>query len=301
MKTIDCKGISENNIDIIQQKIFDRNIKPKLAIILASNDVSSKKYVELKMKKASQIGIETEIFSFDSTVTFDMLKQTIHKLNKDNLIHAILIQLPLYEHLKKDRNKILNLIAPQKDVDGLGNYNLGKLIQFEPDTIIPATVTAIMYCINDIYTLPVFNIENYNKNLKFDSSIPNQLEAKKVLIINNSILIGKPLAMILSQYNTTVTIANKFTKNLEDYISKADIIVSATGVGHLIKASDLKDDVVFIDVTSIEKNGEIIGDLEIDNANKNITITSVPGGIGPLTISCLFENLLLCIEKQSKT
>lgn len=292
MQIIDTKSITKNNIEIIKQKIADKNLKPKFAILLASNDEASKMYVELKSKKAREIGIESDLFVFDNSVTFEILEKTINDLNKNDDIDGILLQLPLFNHLKKYRNKILNLIDPQKDIDGLTYANLGKTLQSDPKAILPATVSAVMYCLKEKYDFIPFAVGNFDEKIEINDNLPNQLESKKVLIINNSILIGRPLSMILSQYNATVIIANKYTKNLSDLITTSEIIISATGIGHVVKSSMLSSGTLFIDVTSINKNGKVIGDLEIDDPKKDIFITSVPGGIGPLTISCLFGNLI---------
>ncbi len=270
---------------IISQKIYEeiRNGRKfattALAIVLASNDEASKTYVRLKMKRAEELGIKTILKSFEENTTKEQLKSTIEELNNDAEITGVLIQLPFFPHLYKDEAEIVNTLRADKDADGLTAVNLGKSSSLLPDAILPATVDAILECLK--YT------DDYRNGF-------GNLAGKNVLIINNSVLIGKPLALILSGYDATVTIANKFTHELDEFIRKADIIVSATGQTQIIDHALVKEGVTLIDVTSEKREDKILGDFIVspEFENKVKWFTPVPGGVGPVTIACLLRNLI---------
>ena len=233
------------------------------------------------MKKAVELGIQTQLFAFEDTVKPDEILNKIAILNKDDSVNGILVQLPLYQRLSPFKYRILNSVNPIKDADGLSAINFGLFSQDIMNGILPATVDACLEVIK----------ESFNGNF----------EETNVVIINNSNLIGKPLATILSTLNCTVTIANKFTKQLEQTISNSDIIISATGQGELFDYSIVKENALVIDVTSINKNNKVVGDFKKadESIQKNISYTPVPGGIGPLTIACLFRNLINLAKLQN--
>lgn len=279
MKLIDISPIKLKLTKEINAYFNQKNDNKKitLATILTSNDISSQKYIKYKTKKGEELGFRV-INYFEENE--QKLIKLINNLNNDNNIDGILIQLPLNKKITYKKNLILNSINPIKDCDCLTSKNLAKV--FENNfQLIPATVKAI----NEV--LVYIHANNYKYSLK----------GKNVCIINNSNLIGLPTALIMSKKDASVTILNKYSKNIRQVIKGSDIVVTATGQGNLFDLSDFKENAIVIDVTSISIRGQVIGDVKIEKNvknlnNNNITITPVPGGIGPLTILSLFSNLI---------
>jgi len=278
MEIINGKELADKIINNTTEAVASLINVPKIAIILASNDDASKVYTNLKIKKANDIGIDAELFTFKDNSTSEDLINKIEQLNENSSFTGIMVQLPLYEALDLNRIEILNAIDPLKDVDGLTSFTLGFLSSgYTEEIVLPATVDAI--------------IESLKYALKKDL---NSIQGMNVLILNNTNLIGKPLSLILSTFNATVTLANKFTTNLKELCMQADIIVSATGQTALISADMIKQNAILIDVTSIKKNERTIGDFIVSEEleKKASFLTPVPGGIGPLTIACLLRNIV---------
>jgi len=273
MQLVDSKKITENIYAYIKEQIIASDKPIKLAIIDAGNDAASKKYIALKMQKGMELGIQVQLINFKEDVKIEEVLSKIDELNKDDSVNGILIQLRLYQHLTPYKHRILNSVNPIKDADGLSAINFGLYSQDILNGILPATVDACLEVVKEYYK--------------------NDFNGSNVLIVNNSDLIGKPLATVFATLNATVTIANEFTKNLEDLFSTADIIVTATGKGELFDFDSVQDSSLVIDVTSIKKDDKVVGDFKDrkDN-NKDITYTPVPGGIGPITVACLYRNLV---------
>lgn len=269
---IDGKNISLQIYKDIQSKHLS-NLK--LAIILANDDESSKKYTDLKKSYGEKLGISVEIFIFDKNSTKDKIINLIAQLNADDSFNGIVVQLPLFKHLEDDTFEILNNIDYRKDADGLTTTSLASAFNYNENSIMPAAVEAVLIALSQ-------------------AKDPNDLNGQSILIINNSNLVGNPLAIVLSRFNATVTIANEFTKNLKDLTLNSDIIVSATGVTNIIEAKDIKMGAILIDVTSVSLNGMVLGDFVYDQdlINKCSAYTKVPGGIGPITVASLFKNLV---------
>lgn len=273
MQLVDSKKITENIYAYIKEQIIASDKPIKLAIIDAGNDAASKKYIALKMQKGMELGIQVQLINFKEDVKIEEVLSKIDELNKDDSVNGILTQLPLYQHLTPYKHRILNSVNPIKDADGLSAINFGLYSQDILNGILPATVDACLEVVKEYYK--------------------NDFNGSNILIVNNSDLIGKPLATVFATLNATVTIANEFTKNLEDLFSTADIIVTATGKGELFDFDSVQDGSLVIDVTSIKKDDKVVGDFKDrkDN-NKDITYTPVPGGIGPITVACLYRNLV---------
>jgi methylenetetrahydrofolate dehydrogenase (NADP+)/methenyltetrahydrofolate cyclohydrolase len=289
MKYIDGTKISQIILEGLESQISSLNLKPRLAIVLASKDEASKVYTSMKTKKAESIGIETELFSFD--IDNPNLKEEVinklQQLNEDKNINGILLQLPLADSIREFEDEIVNTIDSTKDVDGLTAVNQGKLLQ-GLKTFRPATVDAVIECIK--YTCP-----NREEDLEGNSSyLDTFLQGKNIVIINNSNLIGKPLSVLLESYNATVSVLNKYSKNIINFTQQADILITATGATGIIDHSMVKNNCTIIDVTSIKKDEQILGDVTISKEleEKIDWITPVPGGVGPLTIACLLRNLV---------
>lgn len=258
----------EGNLKSIKKKSLT------LATILASNDDSSKKYIKYKTEKGNSLGIKVQNFFAGSEIELEKL---IKDLNSNKEIDGILLQLPLSDQFSKKSDYFINLIDPKKDCDCLTNINLSKL--FSSDfKILPATVKAIDEVLANVYG----SDSNY------------KLSGKNITIINNSNLIGLPLAIFLSKKNGSVTILNKYSKDIKQFTRNSDIVITATGVGNLLDYSYFSSESILIDVTSLSISGKVIGDIIVDDNIKSINLvkTPVPGGIGPLTIMSLFLNLI---------
>ena len=258
--------ISERQAKQVRALIQSRGITPTLAILIANpKNLAIQKYVKFKQARAKQLGISIQIHAPKQ----DQLEGAILKLNQDSKVHGIILQLPLEEASQTEY--FLNLITPQKDVDALG----------EEAVVQPATAGAILWL------LAGYNIE---------------LKNKKILIIGQGRLVGTPITRLLTEQNLnleTLDISASEQK-LKAEIQKADIIISATGSPELIKLSYLKDKQVVIDAGTAESGGVLLGDLDpkVYNGDLNLKLTPKVGGLGPLTISYLFENLIQLIDKS---
>jgi methylenetetrahydrofolate dehydrogenase (NADP+)/methenyltetrahydrofolate cyclohydrolase len=253
---------------------------PHLAAILVGNNGASETYVASKVKNCSEIGFRSSLIRFDIDVNEAELLEAIEKLNDDDAIDGILVQLPLPKHISEQ--KVIETISPKKDVDGFHPINAGKLVQGMP-TFIPATPYGMMLMFE------YFNIETKGKN---------------AVVIGRSNIVGRPMSILLSgnhQFgNCTVTICHSHTKNLEKICCNADILVSAIGNPGMIKANMVKQGAVVIDVgitrvedTTALKGFRIKGDVDFDDvATKASAITPVPGGVGLMTIAGLLKNTM---------
>lgn len=248
-----------------------KGIKPKLAVVLVGDDPASKLYVSIKEKKAKDLGIITENIHLAENITTYEVIATIEKLNNDKMTDAILVQLPLPKDI--NTNKVLDVISPKKDVDGLCPENLGKLLLDEP-YVIPPTPAGILSLLD---------------HYKID------LNGKHVVIVGYGKLVGKPLAAMMSLSNrmATLTVCNHKTENLSEYTKKADVLVSATGSAKLIKGNMIKKDAVVIDAGTTKVGGKIVGDVDFEELkDKASYITPSKGGIGPVTVAKMLENVV---------
>lgn len=265
-KIVEEKKIKmKQEVEILKQK----GIIPKLAIILASNDESSRIYINKKRQMCEELGVEEiEYILGEDKITED-IEEIIEKLNNDLSVHGILVQLPLYNHLDKDR--ILRKISPLKDVDGLSPENLGKLLAGKPANV----------------ACTPKGVESIIDSLGFD------LTGKNAVVIGRSILVGKPMACVLLNKDATVTVCHSKTYNLIEYTKKADILVVAAGVPHLIKSDMVKEGSVIIDVGINRLNGKLVGDVDTEGVLDKVKyVTPVPGGVGLTTVLSLLENVI---------
>lgn len=273
---IDGKKMSSKIQEELKNTIATLEKKPKLVVILVGDNPASLIYVGHKKKVGEKIGADTEVFQLSPVMTEDALISFIEELNQNPEIDGILVQLPLPKHFNE--NKVLSALSPDKDVDGLHPKNLGDL--FINDTNLkPCTPLACMELIQ---------------------SVCPEIEGKTALIIGRSRLVGKPLAQMLLAKNATVIQAHSKTKNMKELCGIADILIAATGKPHLIDPSFVKKGSIVIDVgiTRLDDN-KITGDLDFEEI-KNIAgaITPVPGGVGPMTVTMLFVNLLNAYKKN---
>lgn len=265
---LDGKKLRDKIFENLKQKLNNMSEKPTLAVILVGDDPASQIYVKNKKKTAENLGINSIVINYPSNISENILLDKIQELNNDNKITAILVQLPLPKHI--DKFKIIDTIAPEKDVDGLTPYNSGKLFSGEEPYVYPCTPKGILLLLDE------YNIE---------------LAGKHVVVIGRSNLVGKPVAQMLLNRNATVTMCHSHTKNLSDITKTADIIVSAVGK-NIIGEKMLKSDCVVVDVGIFKDiNGKICGDVDFASASKIAAyISPVPGGVGPMTIASLMLN-----------
>ena len=269
--------------EIIQNEIkkeiseFKKKINkiPSLTVILIGDYIPSQIYVKNKEKKAREVGINSEIIRYPKNVSEKEVLDKIEQLNKNIKTSGILVQLPLPDQISKE--KIINAIHPSKDVDGFNPINVGNLSSGYK-SIVPCTPLGCLLLIKKI-----------EKNLS----------GKHAVIIGRSNLNGKPMAQLLLKENCTVTVVHSKTNNLKNECLKADILVAAVGVPHLVKKDWIKENAIVIDV-GINKVGEnIVGDVNFDELkDKAKAITPVPGGVGPMTIACLLKNTLECFKAR---
>ncbi len=265
---LDGKKLRDKIFENLKQKLNNMSEKPTLAVILVGDDPASQIYVKNKKKTAENLGINSIVINYPSNISENILLDKIQELNNDNKITAILVQLPLPKHI--DKFKIIDAIAPEKDVDGLTPYNSGKLFSGEEPYVYPCTPKGILLLLDE------YNIE---------------LAGKHVVVIGRSNLVGKPVAQMLLNRNATVTMCHSHTKNLSDITKTADIVVSAVGK-NIIGEKMLKSDCVVVDVGIFKDvNGKICGDVDFASASKIAAyISPVPGGVGPMTIASLMLN-----------
>jgi methylenetetrahydrofolate dehydrogenase (NADP+) / methenyltetrahydrofolate cyclohydrolase len=266
MRLLTAKPIIETIIPTIPKGL-------NLAVVLVGDDMASKIYIDKKSQALKEVGGSLKLYQYPVDIEQEELITNIQQLNQDTGIDGIIVQLPLPPFIEE--NKVLNAIHPFKDADGLTDYWLGKLFQSRISSnlapIIPATPKGILLLL-DYYKI--------------------DLVGKTVLIINDSVLVGKPLAAILPAYGATPILAHKETKDLKDLIKLSDIIVSATGNSKILKDIKFREEQIIIDVGILrDEHNKIRGDIYHKDFNCNGEITPVPGGIGPLTVWALIQNL----------
>jgi methylenetetrahydrofolate dehydrogenase (NADP+)/methenyltetrahydrofolate cyclohydrolase len=286
---IDGKKIAEKIHNETKKALEQSTVTPRIGIFLATEDESSHKYVELKSAAAEKLGIETKVYQFENDVTPEELIHEIKRTKNNEALHGVLVQLPLFKSLESQRTEILNSIEPSKDIDGLTAYQSGRVSHLIENSIPPATVEAVLECLA-VCIDPTLRWGNITSN----GGKSGVLNGKVITIINNTNLIGKPLAIILSTLGGTIKIANEHTKDLANLTVDSDIVISATGQTDLIGHDMIKEESILIDVTSVMKDEKIKGDFirTSELENKASYITPVPGGIGPITVACLLRNIV---------
>ena len=265
---LDGKKLRDKIFEDLKIKLDKMPQKPTLAVILAGDNPASEIYVNNKKKTAEKLGINSVVIKYPSNVSEAELLDKIEELNNDKTVTAILVQLPLPEHI--DKFKIIDAIDPKKDVDGLTPYNSGKLFTGEVPYVYPCTPKGILLILDE------YNIE---------------IEGKHVVVIGRSNLVGKPVAQMLLNRNATVTTCHSKTKNLSDITKTADILISAVGK-NVVGEKYIKNNCVVIDVGIFrDEFGKLRGDVDFENVSKLAShITPVPGGVGPMTIASLMLN-----------
>ena len=284
-KIIDGKLISSQireKIKYFGNKLIEKTgKKPGLAVVLVGEHPASKVYVKNKIEKTIEVGFNSIEHRLDENISEENLLKLVNDLNNNSNVQGILVQLPLPKHI--DSDKVLDAILPVKDVDGFHAENVGKLWS-GLNSLVPCTPLGCSILL---------------KKLNPD------LSGKNAIIIGRSNIVGKPMASLLLSMNATVTIAHSRTKNIEQLVKSADVVVAAVGIPEMVKGNWIKKDAIVIDVgiNRIEREGKrvLVGDVDYEECLHNASkITPVPGGVGPMTIACLLLNTLLTSYEQFK-
>ncbi len=260
-------------------KVREFSVPPHLLIFSSQPSKASRKYIEKKIEFGKKIGCEVEHIEFNGNDSIEDIKKRIIEANNNERVNGIIFQFPISEDYNKF--EIIDSIDPRKDVDGLTSYNFSFLSRGYEGYFIPATTKGI------ITLLKENNIE---------------LSGEKVVIIGRSALVGRPTAFACLNREATVSICHTKTKSLEDEIRKSNIVISATGIANLITSDMVREDQVIIDVgISINElnDKKLVGDVDFENVSKIVSaISPTPGGVGPMTVASLFQNLLKAKEMQ---
>ena len=276
---IDGKKISQDIKDELKEKVTalkDTGTEVALAVIQVGNDQASSVYVRNKKKACEYIGIRSLFYELQEETTEDALIELIEKLNKDETVNGILVQLPVPKHI--DPDKIIRTISPEKDVDGFHPQNVGKLVIGE-EGFVSCTPAGV------IQLLKRSGIE---------------ISGKNCVVVGRSNIVGKPMALLMLRENATVTIAHSKTKNLKELCQTADILIVAIGKPQFITADYVKEGAVVIDVgIHRDENNKLCGDVRYEEvAEKASAITPVPGGVGPMTIAMLMSNCVESLDRE---
>ena len=281
MILIDGKKIASELRAELKKEVINLKSKinkvPGLTVILIGDMAPSQIYVRMKEKAANEVGLKSEVIRYPESVEEKKVLDKINELNKDDSVSGILVQLPLPNHI--DKQKVIETILPSKDVDGFHPMNVGNLSSGYESSI-PCTPLGCYLLIKKIE--------------------PN-LNGKKAVIVGRSNLNGKPMTQLLLKENCTVTITHSKTKDLKGECLKGDIIVAAVGIPELVKGDWVKKDAIVIDVGINKTDKGIVGDVAFDEVSKVAkALTPVPGGVGPMTIACLLKNTIECFKRSQK-
>ncbi len=274
MATINCKEISAGLREDVKAEIAKASEKygdkPFLEIVQVGSDPSSVSYVKSILRTCEKMNVDCHFSEFDEEISEAKLIEEIEKLNNDDSVHAVIIQSPLPDTM--DADKVMNVLSPAKDVDGVTAVNLGRLL-IGIDGMVPCTPMGMMRILKE-------------------SGV--DVKGKDVTIVGNGRTVGKPIAQLLLQESATVTICHSSTKDLNAHLKNADIVIGAAGVPGLIQGDAVKEGVVVIDAAiNVLEDGTLVGDADFDSVSEKASlITPVPGGVGTTTNAMLMENLL---------
>lgn len=278
---IDGKEVAKKTRENLKKEVEELkaiNINPKLAVVMVGDNAASKVYVKNKSKACNEVGVEYEEYFLNANTTQKELIDLIRKLNEDTSVNGILLQSPLPPHL--DINEAFKTIDYRKDVDGFHPMNVGKLVLGQ-DTFVSCTPYGIMRLFEE------YDIDLCGKN---------------VVILGRSNIVGKPLVQCCLNKNATVTVCHSKTKDVKEVARNADVLISAIGKPNFVTENMVKDGAVVIDV-GINRldTGKIVGDVDFENVSKKASyITPVPGGVGPMTVAMLLNNVVKAAKQQAK-
>ena len=274
---LDGKSIKNKVLNEIKDEVSKLSVKPKLVVIQVGNDEASNVYIKQKANMCNYVGYEYEHIKLDVDINTSVVVELIDKLNKDDSVNGILVQLPLPDGF--DEERIVNAISPLKDVDGLTNLNAGMLMH-NKDCLYSCTPYGVMELLDR------YNIDVVGKN---------------VVIVGRSILVGKPMSMMMLNRNATVTMCHSKTENLSEFIKNADILIVAVGKPKFITGEMVSEGTVVIDVGINRLGDNLCGDVDFESVkDKASYITPVPGGVGPMTVAMLSKNILKAYKIRRK-
>lgn len=269
MQILDGKKVSEKILDNLKKEIKKANLKLRLAVVQVGKNPVSRVYIESKRKAAEKLGMNFKLYQFDEKIRPDDLKKEIERIVGDPENSGVIIQLPLPKGLFPD--DYLNLIPEKKDVDVLSEKSLGKFYQGKLK-ILPPIVAGILELLR---------------------SYKIKLKGKNIVLLGAGRLVGLPLAVQLMREKASISVLNEFTKDPVFFTEKADILISGVGKPNLVKGNMVKRGVVIVDAGTTILKGKLLGDVDLKSVAKKASyITPVPGGVGPLTVACLLENLV---------
>ncbi|KWT83482.1 bifunctional methylenetetrahydrofolate dehydrogenase/methenyltetrahydrofolate cyclohydrolase FolD [Candidatus Magnetominusculus xianensis] len=268
---IDGKKVAKDITEALRQEVEAlkaKGVVPGLAVVLVGENPASKKYVSSKEKTCESLGIKSLGNKIPENTTQEELMKLIDNLNNDPKVHGILVQLPLPKHLNE--KEVMHAISAAKDVDGFGPDSLGRLVLDEPG-FLPCTPHGCMKL-----------LESYGVDPK----------GKHAVVVGRSVIVGKPIALLLLRQHATVTICHSRTPDLKETCLKADILCAAVGKAEMIKGDWIKEGAAVIDIgINVKEDGKLVGDVEFEKAKERAGfITPVPGGVGPMTIAMLMYN-----------
>ncbi len=254
----------------------EKGVRPGLAVILVGDDQASQTYVRNKEKACDQLGMQSEIITYPASISEDELLDKLVELNQRPDIHGILVQLPLPGHI--DEKRVIETIDPDKDVDGFHPINIGRMMT-KQEALLPCTPFGI---------------------LKMVQKTGIDIAGKHVVVVGRSNIVGKPVGQLFLNENATVTYCHSKTVDLRYFTKQADILIAAVGIAKMIKADDVKEGAIVIDVgMNRDESNKLCGDVDFDDVmNKASYITPVPGGVGPMTITMLMYNTVQVAKKS---
>lgn len=277
-KIIDGEALSLQIQDNIKKEIKSCMIRPSVAVIQIGDNPASNSYIKRKETACNNVGVYFRLYKFDEGTPELTIINKIKELNNDEYVNGILVQLPLPEQYNEKR--IVNSIINSKDIDGLTDINVGRMINGKK-TLVPCTPLGIMKMLEE------YNVE---------------LAGKNVVIVGRGKLVGRPLITLMLAKDATVTVCHSKTTNLAEMTKLADVLVVACGVPKLITADMVKDDVVVIDAGINRIDGKLCGDVDFDEVSKKASlITPVPKGVGPMTVAMLLQNIITCYNSKNTT
>jgi methylenetetrahydrofolate dehydrogenase (NADP+)/methenyltetrahydrofolate cyclohydrolase len=273
---IDGKGISQKRLAALRADIAESGINPCLATVIVGNDPASQMYVRMKHKACQDVGVTSVGVELGEDVSTEEVVAAVTRLNEDPAVHGILVQLPLPGQI--DTEAVIEAVSPAKDVDGFHPENIGALFSGRP-RFVPCTPGGIMTLLAE-YAIPT--------------------SGASAVVLGRSVDVGRPMAALLINADATVTVCHSRTRNLEDEIRKADILVSAIGKARFVTREMVRPGAVVIDVgINYDEDGKLCGDVDFDGvAEVASAITPVPGGVGPMTIATLMENTFAAARRQ---
>lgn len=280
-KLLDGKAVAAKVRESLKERtarLHSRGVHPCLAVMLVGDDPASHTYVKMKAKASESVGIKSIVRSLPEGVTQSELEDLLDSWNHDSNVHGILIQHPVPKPL--DEGALLRQLKPEKDVDGISPHSLGALLA--GDWAFHACTPAGIITLLDEYEIPI--------------------EGRHAVVVGRSVILGKPVALLLLNRHATVTICHSRTKNLASYTRQADILVAACGQPELIRGEQIKPGAVVIDAgyNRVESRQGDVGDVHFESAVEAASyITPVPGGVGPMTVATLLQNTVLAAERQS--